>query len=397
MSSKGARPDLFRDFVTAHAPCRDFALKACMRYGPALGDRLAQLMSHDSGTRIPKPMEFLSSVPCTAPEVLSAPSPKGQLRCLIDTLQRWTDEAQKAQESEGDKFRQRRALVLLCWKGAAKEVAAALREAGLLPAADGQAPTEDACIGLALRALCRALLAPEDSDVQSLDLWAWTQCWPGVGPRAVLRLMDDAASQRRGGRVLLSDIMNSSGSAVHAAGTVLKALRDAKIPTAAELLESLTKAEIPPKYQQRLVVALKQACSQLTPEAGIVEALDALRGVAQAVSDDPAPEGEESSLRPLLIEVMTLHASKGLTADYVVLVDAFREVLPAEKPMDRGRRLAYVALSRARRAVTVIYPRTVFGGQRQRAGVGASLATTVRRPMPYVGESGLTLRRIEPK
>ena len=71
------------------------------------------------------------------------------------------------------------------------------------------------------------------------------------------------------------------------------------------------------------------------------------------------------------IELMSIHASKGKEADYVILVGLLSDELPAEKPIDdilelllpnkesypyaEERRLFYVALTRAKRRVYLIY------------------------------------------
>jgi superfamily I DNA/RNA helicase len=388
---KGARPDLLRNFVDAHAPCADFVLSACMRYGPAIGEPLAALMEHDHGDRIPKHMQFAATLPCVGPEAFPTRSPEEQIERLIATLNGWRTEAEEAARVEGDEFRQRRALVLMCWKGAAAEMLEALREADLVPAAGAKENEMEPCVLMALQALCRSLATAPEGRMRPLDVWAWVQTWPGVGPRAILRLMEHAAQQRRGGRVLLRDGDGSPSGAMRAAVTALRSMVEHAPRTCAELVGELRGAGIPDAYRVKLLDALAAACASLPGDEGLDEVAAALSRAPRIVSDDPLPDGSAST-RPLIVEVMTLHASKGLTADYAVVVDAFREVLPANKSRDRGRRLAYVAMSRARRALVLIYPTSVFRGPRKRAGVGAALDTPSRRPTPYIAEAGVVRR-----
>ena len=220
---KGARPDLLRNFVDTHAPCSDFVLRACMRYGPALGEPLAALMRHDRGNRIPKPMQFLADLPCVGPEVVPTRSPEEQIERLVEVLNRWRAEAEEAARVDRDRFRQRRALVLMCWKGAASEVLRALREADLIPSADATGTEQDPCVDMALQALCRSVVAGSEEGIRPVDLWAWVQTWAGVGPLSMLRLMEHAAHQRRGGRVRLDDgDLSSSRLLIFASGGARK-------------------------------------------------------------------------------------------------------------------------------------------------------------------------------
>ena len=129
-----------------------------------------------------------------------------------------------------------------------------------------------------------------------------------------------------------------ASGAVRAAVAALRAIVERSPGSYAELAGEVRAAEIPNEYGVELLDALHAACALLTPEAGMDEVLAAVSRTARAESDDPLRE-DAPPMRALTVEVMTLHASKGLTADYAVIVDAFREVLPADKPRDRGRRL----------------------------------------------------------
>jgi DNA helicase-2/ATP-dependent DNA helicase PcrA len=53
--------------------------------------------------------------------------------------------------------------------------------------------------------------------------------------------------------------------------------------------------------------------------------------------------------------ITTIHKAKGRTADHVIVVHCAESVLPDD---EEGRRLLYVAISRARRSVTLILPQT---------------------------------------
>src|SRR3546814_20140773 len=73
--------------------------------------------------------------------------------------------------------------------------------------------------------------------------------------------------------------------------------------------------------------------------------------------DNDASDGEET------VTIMTMHAAKGLEFDHVFLPGWEEGVFPSQRALDEGglasleeeRRLAYVAITRARRKCTILH------------------------------------------
>jgi DNA helicase-2/ATP-dependent DNA helicase PcrA len=99
-----------------------------------------------------------------------------------------------------------------------------------------------------------------------------------------------------------------------------------------------------------------------------MEDYDTLGGFLEHVSlvmdNDEARQGEK-------VTIMTIHAAKGLEFDTVYLVGWEEGVFPSQRALDEGglaaleeeRRLAYVAITRARRRCTIIHAanRRIYG------------------------------------
>jgi DNA helicase-2/ATP-dependent DNA helicase PcrA len=118
--------------------------------------------------------------------------------------------------------------------------------------------------------------------------------------------------------------------------------------------------------------------------------LSELVGGIQAYEDEAAAEGEEGSLNGYLervtlssdvdaledaprVAMMTVHAAKGLEFEAVFLTGMEEELFPFQsadpkrgEDFEEERRLAYVAVTRARRKLTITYAgrRTIFGNMR---------------------------------
>lgn len=91
---------------------------------------------------------------------------------------------------------------------------------------------------------------------------------------------------------------------------------------------------------------------------------DFLEHVALVMDNDRADEGEK-------VTIMTMHAAKGLEFDHVFLPGWEEGVFPSQRSLDEGglasleeeRRLAYVAITRARRRCTIFHAanRRIYG------------------------------------
>jgi DNA helicase-2/ATP-dependent DNA helicase PcrA len=91
---------------------------------------------------------------------------------------------------------------------------------------------------------------------------------------------------------------------------------------------------------------------------------DFLEHVSLVMENDAADDGEK-------VTIMTIHAAKGLEFDYVFLPGWEEGVFPSQRALDEGglasleeeRRLAYVAITRARRRCTILHAanRRIYG------------------------------------
>ena len=91
---------------------------------------------------------------------------------------------------------------------------------------------------------------------------------------------------------------------------------------------------------------------------------DFLEHVSLVMDNDAADDAEK-------LTIMTIHAAKGLEFDYLFLVGWEEGVFPSQRAMDEGglasleeeRRLAYVAITRARRRCTILHAanRRIYG------------------------------------
>ena len=91
---------------------------------------------------------------------------------------------------------------------------------------------------------------------------------------------------------------------------------------------------------------------------------DFLEHVSLVMDNDRADDGEK-------VTIMTMHAAKGLEFDHVFLPGWEEGVFPSQRAIDEGglasleeeRRLAYVAITRAKRRCTILHAanRRIFG------------------------------------
>jgi len=87
--------------------------------------------------------------------------------------------------------------------------------------------------------------------------------------------------------------------------------------------------------------------------------LSALSGLLQEMAGKNSTEKEENRL-PSDIRVMTMHASKGLEFDCVILPDLNEGIVPSRKAVsaeeiEEERRLLYVAMTRAKKELKLYY------------------------------------------
>jgi DNA helicase-2/ATP-dependent DNA helicase PcrA len=105
--------------------------------------------------------------------------------------------------------------------------------------------------------------------------------------------------------------------------------------------------------------------AELTRAMEEYESLQAfLEHVSLVMDNDEARQGEK-------VTIMTIHAAKGLEFDIVYLAGWEEGVFPSQRSLDEGglasleeeRRLAYVAITRARRKATIIHAanRRIYG------------------------------------
>ena len=139
------------------------------------------------------------------------------------------------------------------------------------------------------------------------------------------------------------------------------------------------------------------ALNSLQAAEGPSEVLD---DIVSAVTQDDVPQ------HPNFVRVMSLHKSKGLTADAVYIVSAIHGILPTvtstdqaevEAAIDEGRRLFYVALTRTANQLVISSSRTMGLAEAHARRVKFQYSTmrrsgnrrTVRTiASPYIAELG---------
>jgi DNA helicase II / ATP-dependent DNA helicase PcrA len=150
---------------------------------------------------------------------------------------------------------------------------------------------------------------------------------------------------------------------------MLDALADALESTPEEGLESILEALGFPTGEDRdAVVELLLGLptdEEGEPTLGDIEtALHSSRG---------AMDEAEKAGDPNRVQIMSMHAAKGLTADAVIIAACDDDLMPGEtenrRELDDQRRLLYVSLTRARHHLFITYARTRAGRQSHMLGV----------------------------
>lgn len=150
-----------------------------------------------------------------------------------------------------------------------------------------------------------------------------------------------------------------------------KILADESVDRLENLRELLSDAQEFEQNMQSLQRDLAGADLELEPEDELLRQADDLTGVLAAFLERAAlyAEMDEDKDNQNYVRLMTIHSAKGLEFDYVFLVGAEEGLFPGyrardfEADMEEERRLAYVAITRAREKlyVTSARSRLVFG------------------------------------
>jgi DNA helicase-2/ATP-dependent DNA helicase PcrA len=128
-----------------------------------------------------------------------------------------------------------------------------------------------------------------------------------------------------------------------------------------------------------------------------LQALPCLGELAQRFSTQlAAPEPVSPSDKEQAVRFMTLHASKGLEADFV-FIPFLEESLPLNaKDVEEERRLLFVGLSRAKAGVVLSWARTRHSGARYRCSAGKGGPFAQRRASPRITECGISTNFVGP-
>jgi DNA helicase-2/ATP-dependent DNA helicase PcrA len=198
----------------------------------------------------------------------------------------------------------------------------------------------------------------------------------GLGDKTLEKLHRHARARAIPLSVAAAEIIDTDELPARARGTLLALVRDfarwrdlAKTASPAELARSLLdesgytamlQAERSAESAGRL-----ENLSELTRAMEDYDTLgDFLEHVSLVMDNDAASDVEK-------VTIMTIHAAKGLEFDNVFLPGWEEGVFPSQRAMDEGglsaleeeRRLAYVAITRARRRCTILYAanRRIYG------------------------------------
>lgn len=130
-----------------------------------------------------------------------------------------------------------------------------------------------------------------------------------------------------------------------------------------DVLEEAEEAGFAPGALDHLRSLIEQLhAMQKTPQTGI-EVLEQLE------EEEAGPD----ALTTGAVAVKTFRKAKGLTAEAVVMTDLDDDVIPGDTQGDdlaEQRRLLYVTMTRARRALYLTHPATRFGHPTSYAGAG---------------------------
>ena len=198
----------------------------------------------------------------------------------------------------------------------------------------------------------------------------------GLGDKTLEKLHRYARAQAMPLAAAALDICDTDELPAKARGTVLALMRD--VARWRDLSHQTTPAELARTVLDECgYTAMLQAdrsaesagrLENLTELARAMEEYETLGDFLEHVSlvmDNEAKEDAEK------VTIMTIHAAKGLEFDHVFLPGWEEGVFPSQRSLDEGglasleeeRRLAYVAITRARRACTILHAanRRIYG------------------------------------
>jgi len=196
---------------------------------------------------------------------------------------------------------------------------------------------------------------------------------------AVYRLADERGERYQETLALIADnpeILEHArrktiAAEVEAVEEILDGLRDALELDAAEGLEALLDAIAFPEGDERELVTelllnvTAEDDGEEEPKLKDVEtALHSSRGSLDEAERDADPDS---------VQIMSMHAAKGLTAEAVIVAACDDELMPGEteskRQLDDERRLLYVSLTRAKHFLFVTFARRRLGRQSHMMGV----------------------------
>ncbi len=198
----------------------------------------------------------------------------------------------------------------------------------------------------------------------------------GLGDKTLEKLHRHARARNMPLAAAALEMVDSDELAARARGTLLALMRDfarwrelAKVASPAELVRTLLDESgyTAALQAERSVEAAGRLenLSELSRAVEEYETLgDFLEHVSLVMDNDAADDAEK-------LTIMTIHAAKGLEFDHVFLPGWEEGVFPSQRAMDEGglksleeeRRLAYVAITRARRRCTILHAanRRIYG------------------------------------
>ncbi len=198
----------------------------------------------------------------------------------------------------------------------------------------------------------------------------------GLGDKALEKLHRHARARGVPLSLAAIEIVDTDELPARARNTLLALVRDfarwrdlAKTATPAELVRTLLdESGYTAMLQAERSAEAAGRLENLSELARAMEEYDTLGDFLEHVSlvmdNDAADDAEK-------ITIMTIHAAKGLEFDQVFLVGWEEGVFPSQRAMDEGglasleeeRRLAYVAITRARRRCTILHAanRRIYG------------------------------------
>lgn len=360
-----AQPDGLREFGDTYDGATDYLLDQCHRCAEPILEAALRLMEHEEG-RIPK------NIHATHGEgevrVVSYPSVQQQTAGVRDLVLQHLEAGVTPEDI----------LVLVPRRSMAQGLVDALLETGAhaVNAADPDQALNDE----AVRRLIFAIRFTRD-EADAVAIRGWLRCTDGIGPGTARVLVDAALEEDIS---FIDACRASSADRVVGAMEELEALahRIRDSDTFEDVLEEAEEAGFVPGALDHLRSLIEQLhAMQETPQTGI-EVLEQLE----------EEEAEPEALTPGAVAVTTFRKAKGLTAEVVVVTDLDDDVIPGDtqgEDLAEQRRLLYVTMTRARRALYLTHPATRFGHPTSYAGAGHHAPGNYRQRSRFLNEIGI--------